>query len=306
MKIMISGAGGFVGRALLHFLAKRGLDVYPVYHLNSIDHTNATFCNFQDYFATRKIIDKISPDVFVHCAAVTNVDLCERKKIDCWNANVIASMNICRSVDKNIHFVHISTAQVFDGKEGNYNEESIKNPINWYGTTKSISEQVVMNVLSRWTLVRFSNIYGFDLSSKNFFHLAVTRLLRDEKISAARDKIISPTYIDTAVSALTEIILERIYGVFHVADLESSTKYEMLLRLSKILDKKGLVLKEEASNIFDARRPDNTSLDISKFSESLNYSKPLTLNQGLSDFVSKFKYSSHERYLKGKGRQMKL
>jgi dTDP-4-dehydrorhamnose reductase len=291
---MISGASGFVGQALLKFLAGKDIEVYPIYHLRVFDHANVTFCDFQDYVTTGKMIGKISPDVFVHCAALTNVDLCEREKIDCWNANVNATMNICRSLDKNIHFVYLSTSQVFDGKDGNYNEESRKNPINWYGTTKSISEEVVMNVLSRWTVVRFSNLYGFDPERKNFFHNAVVKLLRNEKIKAVGDTIISPTYIDTAVSALCEIISGRINGIYHIADLESSTKYEILLRLSKMLGKNGLVIKQRSANILSAKRPLNTSLDTDKFSESLNQSKPLMLEQGLSEFVRNIKVGLQE------------
>lgn len=291
---MVSGASGFVGRALLRFLIGKDIEVYPIYHLGLFDHANVTYCDFQDHVTTGKIIDKISPDVFVHCAALTNVDLCERKKIDCWNANVNATMNICRSLGKNIHFVYLSTSQVFDGKNGNYKEESSKNPINWYGTTKSISEEVVMNILSRWTVVRFSNLYGFDPECNNFFHNAVVRLLRNEKIKAVGDTIISPTYIDTAISALSEIMLGRVYGIYHIADLESSTKYEILLRLSKMLGKKGLVIKQRSAKILSAKRPLNTSLDTHKFSESLTQSKPLMLEQGLSEFVRNIKVNLHD------------
>lgn len=294
MRVIITGASGFVGQALLKFLTQKGIEVYPIYHSTKLNDANAIFCDFQDYVTTGKTIDKISPDVFIHCAALTNVDLCESKKMDCWNANVNASMNICRSIDKNIHFVYVSTSQVFDGKNGNYSESAIKNPLNWYGTTKNISEEVVMNVLSNWTVVRFSNLYGFDPECKNFFHNAVVKILRNESINAVGDNIISPTSIDTAISALSEIILERIYGIYHIADLESSTKYDILLRLSGLLGKKGLVLKEQSSNLLSARRPFNTSLDVSKFLESLKDSKPLTLDRGLSEFVRKIKLSLHE------------
>jgi hypothetical protein len=68
----------------------------------------------------------------------------------------------------------------------------------------------------------------------------------------------------------------------------------MLVKLSKILGKTGLVLKQQSSSIFSAKRPPNTSLDVSKFSDSLNQSKPMTLNQGLSKFVRKVRTSLGE------------
>jgi dTDP-4-dehydrorhamnose reductase len=137
-------------------------------------------------------------------------------------------------------------------------------------------------------------LYGFDPECKNFFHNAVVKLLRNEKIKAVGDTIISPTYIDTAVSALSEIILGRVYGIYHIADLESSTKYQILLRLSKMLGKNGLVTKQRSANILSAKRPVNTSLDTAKFSESLNQSKPLMLEQGLSQFVRNINISLQE------------
>jgi dTDP-4-dehydrorhamnose reductase len=288
MKVLISGASGFLGQALGQFLFNNSHEIYPVYYENKIDQPNATLCNFQDYYSTKKLIDRISPEIFIHCAALTNVDLCQREKLKCWSTNVEATMNICKSINPNIHFIHISTSQVFDGKIGNYDEKEVKNPINWYGTTKSISEEVVMSLASRWTIIRLSNLYGFDVKGKNFFHFAVTKLLENEKISAAGDTIISPTYIDTVVSAVNEIILEHIHGIYNIADLETSTKYEILLRLSQILDKEGLVSKEEASKIFTAPRPRNTSINIGKFSKNLRSTKPLKLNEGLSKFVNKF------------------
>lgn len=289
MKVLITGASGFLGQALVNFLSNNSLDIYPAYHNNKVDHPNAILCNFQEFVSTKTLIDKISPDTVVHCAALTNVDLCQREKLECWNINVIACMNICKSISKNTQFIHISTSQVFDGNLGNYHEDSVKNPINWYGMTKSISEDIAMNFANSWTIIRLSNLYGFDPRGKNFFHFAVTKLLENEKVSAAGDTIISPTYKETVISAINEVILNRMYGVYHIADLETSTKYEVLLSLCKILGKEDLISKEVASEIFTARRPYNTSLDITKFKKKFKNTKPLKLTEGLSEFVKKFK-----------------
>ena len=71
----------------------------------------------------------------------------------------MATMNLIRLMKTDAHFVYLSTAQVFDGNAGLYDEESVRNPINCYGGTKAASEDIVSNISSIYTIIRLSNQY---------------------------------------------------------------------------------------------------------------------------------------------------
>ena len=70
--------------------------------------------------------------------------------------NVIGPVNLIKSMKSDVHFVYLSTAQVFDGNAGLYDEDSVRNPINWYGQTKAASEDIVLNISSIYTIVRLA------------------------------------------------------------------------------------------------------------------------------------------------------
>jgi len=95
-------------------------------------------------------------DTIIHTAALTNVRSCEENKSLTWKTNVDGTKNLVDAIlelNKNIYFIYVSTACVFDGHSGMYKESSIPYPENFYALTKLIAEHEV-NKLSNYLIIR--------------------------------------------------------------------------------------------------------------------------------------------------------
>jgi len=96
-----------------------------------------------------EFIKKNDVDVIIHTAALTKVRECEEEKELAWRTNVDGTKNLIDVVlelNKKIRFIYISTACVFDGHVGNYNENSIPYPENFYALTKTIAEREISKI----------------------------------------------------------------------------------------------------------------------------------------------------------------
>lgn len=288
MKALITGASGFVGGNLVDHLHGSGLQVYPIFRQHSISEENALYCDLRDPLSTRTMLAKIDPNVVIHCAATANIEECERRKLESWENNVISTMNILKFMKKSVHFIFLSTDQVFDGNIGTYHEDSLRNPIHWYGRTKLVCEDIVSNIAEIHTVVRLSYQYGFDIRNKNFLHQVIRKLFLGQSVSAADDLISSPTYVGTTVSAINEIITNQLIGIYNIADKTQMSKYQLVYNLAQNLGKSSLVSKEESKTVFMAKRPKNTSLDVSKYSNTFHVSRPLDNKEALSKFYTDY------------------
>ncbi|MEM2121955.1 MAG: sugar nucleotide-binding protein, partial [Candidatus Woesearchaeota archaeon] len=157
MKVLLTGASGFLGTKIYSELISKGFEVVPLYH-EQIDITN--------YNLLKKFFKRKNPELVIHAAALTNVDYCEENKEECFRVNVIGTeflQEICYK--QKIKLVFLSTDFVFDGLRGNYREESIRNPINYYGFSKMIAEDIVKKS-DKNLIIRASTIFGYFHNKK--------------------------------------------------------------------------------------------------------------------------------------------
>src|SRR3989344_6099009 len=127
--VIITGAGGLLGSELIRSLELKNYHVAPVYHDD---------CDISDKTQVQALAAGIrEPSLIVHCAAITNVDLCEKNKDLCSAVNIEGTQNICELADRTASaIIFISTASVFDGMLGNYKENDKTNPTNYYNLSK--------------------------------------------------------------------------------------------------------------------------------------------------------------------------
>ena len=96
-------------------------------------------------------------DTIIHTAALTNVRSCEENKSLTWKTNVDGTKNLVDAIlelNKNIYFIYVSTACVFDGHSGMYKESSIPYPENFYALTKKLIAEHEVNRLSNYLIIR--------------------------------------------------------------------------------------------------------------------------------------------------------
>lgn len=209
------------------------------------------------------VILKNSPDVVINTAAVTNADQAESNKTQTYKVNAEAVRHIIRASSViGAYVVHVSTDYVFDGSKGNYSENDIPNPINYYGITKLMGDAYALSYDDA-SVIRTSGIFGKKLN----FPLFVVKTLKEGKTVHAINSYYSPISANRLANAIKEIIERRYYGILNIAGKRIS-RYEFAQRIKDVLNiKSGNI--EQAKVIPDslAKRPYDSSLNISKIKE---------------------------------------
>ncbi len=127
-RILITGGSGALGTAIRKLTAC----IAP----------SSSELNIIDFAQCQAAVKRHNPDVIIHCAAWTDVVGAEKNRHECWDANVTGTANMARAAAGR-RFVYISTEYVFDGERGNYKEDDIPHPINFYALTKLCGEIAV-------------------------------------------------------------------------------------------------------------------------------------------------------------------
>ena len=245
MKVLVTGAGGLVGRAATEHCAAQGDDVLAVDH-RSLDVSDAS--------AVRTIFDEKRPDVVINCAAWTDVDGCESdpahaKRANALGPEVLASS--CREIDALL--ITISTDYVFDGtKPGFYTQRDQPNPISVYGQSKFEGERRAQAAWARTIVIRSGYIFGDG--GKNFLSTLLLRAARKEPLKAISDMAGTPTYAPHLARRLRELAVLDLPGLFHVVNSGDGASFESFARTALEIGKLSSAPLETVS-LDDLHRP---------------------------------------------------
>ena len=291
MKILIIGCG-LLGMKLYENLHKEKYDVYGTFYEHPIENDHCFRLDITKIRDVNHLINKISPDIIVHTSAVTNVDECERDRKKASSVNVQGTRNVVYAGEKiGATVVYISTDYVFDGEQGLYKEEERVNPINYYGSTKLEGEKVVAGLCHHFIIARTSVLYGDR--KNNFATWLVEKLQKEEDLTVVDDQFVSPTLNDDLAEQLIALFEADESGVFHTAGGERISRYAFACMVADVFDlDKSLIVSGHINDMkWAARRPKDSSLDISKISK---IKKPYTVQQAvhllkdeMSDRISK-------------------
>ena len=270
-RVLVTGSGGLLGSRLVPLLAERGYEVIAVYREHPPPETEGVRpvkLDVTDSVRLEDLILKTQPDTVIHAAAYTDVDGCERDKGRAWRTNVDATRSIVRaSRVVNAHLVYVSTDYVFDGDKGLYRESDTPNPVNYYGLTKLVGEELVKSSELLYTIVRPSAIYGIGGSKKSFAEYVAEKLSHGERVKALIDQYVSPTYNGLLAEALAEIVELKPLGILHVAGPRMN-RYEFAVRVAEALELPAELIEqaktEEFTGRWIARRPRDSSLDTGR------------------------------------------
>lgn len=209
-RIVIIGSGGRLGAALVRAWRALGDEVLGLNH---------ELLDLADYRQIHDRLDALDFDVLVNCAAITNVDLCEREEALAFrvNSGAVAKLaDVCAR--KRARCVHISTDYVFDGeKREPYTEDDEPNPISKYGASKLAGERGLHAVADKHLAVRVSWVFGPDRPS--FIDQILQRALEHDRVEAIADKVSVPTFTLDAAKLLRPLTEDAaIDGVIHLCD----------------------------------------------------------------------------------------
>ena len=208
MRVLVTGAGGQVGRELAELCAARGDEVI------GLDHGTL---DVVDRDAVVGAVLSVEPDAVVHCAAWTAVDACEGDTDRALAVNAIGTRNVAEATARaGAHVVYVSTDYVFDGTKATpYDEWDLPNPQSSYGRSKWAGEQELAGHPSA-TVVRISWVcgrYGANMAK------TLLRLAGDGVDPAfVTDQIGHLTIVEDLVPVLRSFAVSRRPGLFHVTN----------------------------------------------------------------------------------------
>ena len=283
MKVLVTGVGGQLGHDVMNELAKRGYegvgsDIAPTYSgvadgsavttmpYVPMDITNAS--------AVAETIKSVKPDVIVHCAAWTAVDIAEDedKKAKVFAIKAEGTENIAR-VAKEIDakMVYISTDYVFDGQGTSPWKPDCKDykPLNVYGESKLKGELAVSGTLEKYFIVRIAWVFG--LNGKNFIKTMLKVGETHDTVRVVYDQIGTPTYTLDLSRLLVDMIETDKYGYYHATNEGGFISwYEFTKEIYKQagLPTKVLPVTTAEYGLSKAARPFNSRLDKSKLVEA--------------------------------------
>lgn len=230
MKVLVTGVAGQLGHDVMNELHKRGYegvgsDIAPKYSgaddgtaVTKMDYVQMDITNSQEVTET---IKKVNPDVVVHCAAWTAVDLAEESenKEKVMAINVGGTENIakvCKELD--CKMVYISTDYVFDGYGTRPWEEDCKDyaPLNVYGESKLMGEKVVSLNLEKYFIVRIAWVFG--VNGNNFIKTMLNVGKKFDTLKVVNDQIGTPTYTYDLSRLLVDMIETDKYGYYHATN----------------------------------------------------------------------------------------
>jgi dTDP-4-dehydrorhamnose reductase len=217
LRILITGAKGLVGRALVEHCRASGDEVL------SYDHNGLDIADAEN---VESVIVAERPDAIVNCAAWTNVDGCESDPEKARQVNSLGPENLARASRKaGAVLVTISTDYVFDGKkEGFYTQRDQPNPISVYGNFKLEGERRAQVEHARTIVVRTGYIFG--PGGKNFLSNVVSLAERGVKLKAISDYWGTPTYGRDLARRLRELAESDLPGVYHVVNSGDGASFE--------------------------------------------------------------------------------
>ena len=288
VRLLVIGSTGLLGNTLTQHAVARGVETIGTYLTNKPDPAAAGIrvrLDVTDKRAVQEVFERLMPDVVVNCAAVTDVDLCEREKELALRVNSEAAGYLAEaSRASGTHFVQISTDYVFDGANGMYSEDDETSPINYYGTSKLDGERRVSSLAGGWCIARTSVVFGWGREKRANYATWLIRGLREGKrLNIVTDQVSSPTLNTNLAEMLLEAVHRRIRGTYHLAGRDRVDRYTMATHLAARfgLDKCLLSPVRSASMNWLAKRPMDSSLNVEKAVRTLA-TKPLQLDEALS------------------------
>lgn len=252
MKVLVTGVNGQLGYDVIRELKKRGVACLGA---------DKDDFDIVDFDSTNKFITEYNPDAVIHCAAYTAVDQAEIDRDSCYAVNVTGTQNIansCRKIGSTLIF--ISSDYVFPGVgEQFYKTTDETGPLNYYGQTKVIAENVIRKILNNYFIIRTS--WAFGINGTNFVKTILRLAMENSQLNVIADQIGSPTYTVDLSQLICNMLETDKYGIYHATNEGVCSWAEFASEIIKLTDlstKINFVSSNQYKTI--AKRPLNSRL----------------------------------------------
>jgi dTDP-4-dehydrorhamnose reductase len=294
MRWLVTGSNGLVGSRVCTLLEQRGHEVVGLGR--GPRRTGDTYryvpCDFTREQDVATAIAGAAPEVIIHCASMTEVDLCEREPEQAYAANVTGAAAVARGARAmGAHLVHVSTDYVFDGEAGPYDEQALPNPRGVYALTKHMGEQAVHVFVPGAAIARTAVVYGWPPAGRlNFGAWLLGSLSQGQPVKLFEDQFISPSFADNVAEMLVELGERKLGGVWNTCGAEVMDRVTFGRAVCELFgfDPKLIVPVKMAELKLASPRPLRSGLKVDKARANLS-TRPLGLHESLARFHATWK-----------------
>lgn len=285
MKVFVTGVNGQLGHDVMNELNRRGIDaigsdITERYAGLASDIAMMSYISMDitDEDRVSQVLNRIHPDVIIHCAAWTAVDAAEdeenQTKVYAINAEGTRTIAfVAKSLDAKL--LYLSTDYVFDGQGERPWEPDDKcyAPLSVYGQSKLEGELAIAEVMEKFFVVRIAWVFG--LNGKNFIKTMINVGKTHDTVRVVNDQIGTPTYTYDLARLLVDMIQTEKYGYYHATNSESKpggyiSWYDFCCEFYRQygLETKIIPISTAEYGLSKATRPYNSRLDKSKLIEA--------------------------------------
>ena len=287
MKVLITGANGFLGQHLSLYMDKVKYDVTAISRgekripLPELPFYSVDLTDKMQVFA---IIDKIKPDTIIHTAAMSKPDECHTDREACLLNNVTATQNLVDAAKRvSARFIYFSTDFIF-GEGGPHAENTPPNPLNFYGESKLMAEQIVKNSGLSSNIVRPVFIYGahWEGMRPSFIQWVKQNLEANKPIKVVTDQKRTPTYVGDICKGIDLLLQTNSAEIYHFAGSDIISPYEMALIVAKVLGLQEDLIQPVTADTFPeiVKRAKDSGLTIENAKNLLGF-EPLSFEEGV-------------------------
>lgn len=289
-KILVTGSNGLLGQKLTDAIlalgkysliaTSKGTNRHPV----TLGYEYAEM-DIADRESVFKVVEGYQPDVVINTAAMTNVDVCEKEREQCWALNVTAVQYLIEACKiRNTQLVHLSTDFIFDGENGPYTEEATANPLSYYGESKWEAEKLLMNSGIHWVVLRTIIVYGIvnDMSRSNIVLWAKGALEKGAPINVVNDQWRMPTLAEDLADICLLAVDKNAQGVYNASGKDLMSIVELVERVADFYGLDKTLINPITSDSLNqaAKRPAKTGFILDKSIRELGY-QPHSFEEGL-------------------------
>ena len=210
MKLLITGASGRLGGALVSFYSSR-------HEVNVLGRMDLDLAHPE---SVQSVLDKLDFDLLINCAGITSPDVCLHQPELAVRVNAESPARMAEACLRHgARMIQISTDYVFEGASaGELAESASTEPVNHYGFTKLAAEQAVLSASSANAVARVSWLFG---AARPSFPDQILRLAREGgDLVAVGDKWSVPTYVNDVAGWLEQLWQKEpvMGGVWHLCN----------------------------------------------------------------------------------------
>ena len=289
MRILITGASGLLGLNLALEIANQ----YTVYgQVNTHSIRGKTFtvlkANLLDPGTLESLFDEAEPDWVIHCAALANLEACEKFPELARELNTEIPQKLAELCQKGgARLLHVSTDAVFDGLTGNYAEQDPPNPLSTYAKTKYQAEIKVAEQNPDAIIARV-NLFGWSLrGNRSLAEFFFSNLKSGNQIMGFTDVFFCPLLVNDIANIFIRMLSSGLKGTYHVVSRDAMSKYQFGTSIAERFGFDQTLIKPVSITLagLEAARSPNLTLCVDKLIRDLGESIPM-ISTGIDRFYT--------------------